>query len=475
MDMSERNALLRKIPSVERVLQDLQENGKYPRAFLLQEVRAYLHELRDKIATQGDTIPIEEAVLFYPDVLRLIEERLRIHYLPGLTRALNATGVILHTGLGRAVLPPQAIAMINENLRGYVVLEVDRETGERSQRDLAIRKILCMLTGAEDATVVNNNAGAVLLVLASLARNKEVIVSCGQLVEIGGSFRIPEVMRESGAQLVGVGCTNRTYISDYAKAISSNTAALLHVHTSNFRVVGFTQEVALPELSVLAHEKKVYLIQDAGSGAIRDLFSQGLSQEPLISESIASGVDIVTFSGDKLLGSCQAGIIVGKKVLIEKIRNHPLARALRVDKVTLAILETTLKSYLDDTHVVEDIPTVRMFCASVEEIKKRAEAIAEELRKYIGNCKIYAVPSVARAGSGAFPIEEIPSYAVTIQSDTLNITALAKSLRLNQPPIFGRVQNDTLFLDPRTLLPAEDEELIANVVKICQATSTSGN
>ena len=319
--------MLRKIPSVNRILEDI--GKEWSSSFFVREVRLHLSSLRKDI----------QKGVFHPELqdyrclLNQIKKRLHDAAKPKICRAFNATGVILHTGLGRAVLPSEAIHNICEQLKGFSVVEIDRDTGKRSQRDKPLRQLLTSLTGAEDATVVNNNAGAVLLTLATLACGKEVIVSRGQLVEIGGSFRIPDVMRQSGAHLVEIGCTNKTYLSDYEDAINEKTAAILQVHTSNYEIVGFSEEVSINHLAKLAHRKKIFCIQDAGSGAIGNYFPWGLGREPMISESIAQGVDVLTFSGDKLLGSCQAGIIVGKASLIQKIRSHPLARALRVDKI----------------------------------------------------------------------------------------------------------------------------------------------
>lgn len=458
-------SLLREIPSVDQVIRNLHDlHDQWSHSILVREIRAYLQLLRHKIRLrQIDHIPSGD------DIQQEIRKRLLKNVENKVTKALNATGVVLHTGLGRAVLPPQAIRNVLNQLRGYTVLEIDRETGKRSTRDKALRDLLCFLTGAEDATVVNNNAAAVLLVLATLAREKEVIVSRGQLVEIGGSFRIPDVMKESGARLVEVGCTNRTHLADYEKAISERTAALLHVHTSNFKILGFTEEVPLETLSSLAKRKNLYIVQDAGSGAIVDLYPWGNSEEPLIFESIKRGVDIITFSGDKLIGSCQAGIIVGKHALINKLRHHPLARAMRVDKVTLSILEATLKHYLEPETVHEHIPTIKMLLSELQEVKKRAQDIAKNIRARISYCCVDVIRAYAKVGSGAFPIQDLPSYAVSIKFSQLSIPLVAKLLRVNTPPVFGKIQNNSLIIHPRTLLPEEDNEIADIIVQICQS------
>lgn len=470
--MENDNSLLRQIPAVEALLQELREWAaayRIPHTRLVGEVRDYLRSLRRTIIENHTPGVVRDGRL---DTAMLLDElRQRIEYIaaPNICRAINATGVILHTGLGRAVLPPSALAALAQELGGYTVLEVDRESGERSQRDVAVKNLLCTLTGAEDATVVNNNAGAVLLMLAALARGREVIVSRGQLVEIGGSFRVPEIMSESGARLVEVGCTNRTHIADYASAITVNTAAILQVHTSNFKVVGFSKEVELTELAGLARKKGILLLQDAGSGVLLSTMKPcwGKSEEPIIGESITTGADIVAFSGDKLLGACQAGIIVGRHELIARIRKHPLARALRVDKVTLSLLESTLHCYLDPATCAQHIPTWQMLQASAESVRERAQEMAQALRARLERLQCEVVPSIARAGSGAFPVQEIASYAVAIRVTDLDIHMLARKLRLYRPPVFGRVHNDVLLLDPRTLLAGEDKEVVEIIDRVC--------
>jgi L-seryl-tRNA(Ser) seleniumtransferase len=464
--------LLRQIPAVETLLHSLRDvaaHHRIPHVQLVVICRGYLQELRSDILAGKRLAAVNSDALSFEAIVETLEQKIMQTATPKLCRALNATGVILHTGLGRAVLPPGAMTTLCSELQGYTVLEVERASGERSQRDVAVRELLCTLTGAEDATVVNNNAGAVLLLLAALARNKEVIVSRGQLVEIGGSFRVPEIMNESGARLVEVGCTNRTHLADYEQAISAHTIAILQVHPSNFKILGFSEEVALPQLATLAHTRNLLLFQDAGSGAMRTdmLPSWGKGEEPVISESIATGADIVTFSGDKLLGSCQAGIIVGKSSLIARLRKHPLARALRVDKITLSLLQSTLKYYLEPATCAQHIPTWQMMQVSADAIKTRAEQIAESLRIAVSGGQIEVVPTIARAGSGAFPVQEIPSYAVAIRTTSFDITMLAKQLRLYQPPVFGRICDNVLLLDPRTLLPGEDKEIVEIIGRVC--------
>lgn len=444
--------LLRKIPSVDKILKDLKNLYSCAPVYLSQEVRKYLQNLREKIE-QGEKVDISYSVL-----LEEIKEKIQKKVSPNVTRAINATGIVLHTGLGRAVLPVDAINALVKEISGYCVLEIDRETGKRSVRDIAIRDILCSLTQAQDATVVNNNAGAILLVLASLTRGKEVIVSRGQLVEIGGSFRVPEILAESGSELIEVGCTNCTHLRDYEKAISPKTGAILFVHTSNYQIQGFTQEVPLEDLADLARKKNILLLEDAGSGAMFDFSPWSLQGDPVVQESIQKGADVVSFSGDKLLGGCQAGFIIGKHDLIEKIRKHPLARALRVDKLTLCALESTLQIYREGNHL-ERIPALSMITAPLEIIQNRAEKIAFSLKANFPQIKISVVSSMCSPGSGSFPTKEIPSYAVCLELPS-KLTILEILLRKNTPPVFARVHKNCLLIEPRTLLPHEDMEVL---------------
>ena len=409
-----KSSLLQKIPRVDNLLEHFADTTLWTRSFLRHEIRHYLDQLRKKIIDGQTTPEIEGGKICRQNLQQQLVQKLEQVAYPGICRAINATGIILHTGLGRAVLPSSAFDAIWQNLQGYSVVEVDRNTGKRTIRDQALRRKLCFLTGAEDATVVNNNAGAILLVLSALSKGKEVIVSRGQLVEIGGSFRVPEIMEQSGAKLLEVGCTNRTHLADYEQAITSETTAILHVHSANFKIHGFTNEVALDRLANLAAAKGINLIEDAGSGAIIDFSAWGLQGDPIISQSIGAGADVVTFSGDKMLGACQAGIIVGKHAMIEKIRKHPLARALRVDKITLAILESTLELY-HQKDFLRQIPVLAMVTADSKQIKQRAEKIAENLRPTLTDCQISVTPSVALAGSGSFPTEPIASYAVLLK------------------------------------------------------------
>jgi len=379
---------------------------------------------------------------------------------PRLRHAINATGIILHTGLGRAVFAGRVVDSIAAELKGYSTLAIGRESGERIERDELVEPILAELTGAEAATVVNNNAGATMLVLAGLASQKEVIVSRGQLIEIGGSFRLPEVMVQSQARLVEVGATNRTHLKDYRNAITAETAALMRVHPSNYRIVGFTAEPALAELARLAHERQLLLIDDLGAGALLDLEQFGLPHEPTVRQSIEAGADVVLFSGDKLIGASQAGIIAGRKDLIGRLRKHPLMRALRVDKTCLLVLERTLHLFRDPDLLRREHPTYRMICAPREVLERRARALTEALAKSAPKVRAGVAPSVAYLGSGSLPTEAIPSLVVTVSAPGLSAAELARRLRLDEASIFGRIEGDVVRLDLRTITD-EDVPAIA--------------
>jgi len=370
---------------------------------------------------------------------------------PHVREAINATGIILHTGLGRAVLPAGVVDSMLGGLKGYCTLAVDRESGGRAERDELVEYILTELTGAEAATVVNNNAAATMLALAALAARKEVIVSRGQLIEIGGSFRLPEVMAQSGARLVEVGATNRTHLQDYQQAVTENTAAILRVHPSNYRVVGFTSEVALRQLAELAHGRHLLLLDDLGAGALVDLQPFGLPHEPTVRESIEAGADVVLFSGDKLIGAGQCGVIVGRKALIEKLRQHPLMRAVRVDKTCLMVLERTLQLFRDPSRLSSEHPTWRMICAPPEALKARAKKLARLISTEAPKAKTEIAESQAFLGSGSLPTEAIPSFVVTVGLPELSASELARQLRLDRACIFGRIENDRVCLDVRTL------------------------
>lgn len=371
-------------------------------------------------------------------------------------KVINGTGTILHTNLGRAPISIDAAERAKSIATGYSNLEFDLESGIRGSRYSHFEKIVSKITGAEAAMAVNNNAAAVLLILSSLAKDKEVIVSRGELVEIGGSFRVPDVMKQSGAKLVEVGTTNKTRLNDYEERISSETAALLKVHTSNYRIVGFTESVSIEELSDLGRKYNLPVIEDIGSGVLMDLTRFGLTYEPTVQHSIRAGVDILCFSGDKLLGGPQAGIIVGKKQYIDKIKKHPLNRALRIDKFTAALLESIFHEYIDQEKASENIPILKMMKMNNEDIRLRAEALAERLKEIKG-LNISVEECFSQIGGGALPLEKMKSHAVCIKPETMSCAAFERQLRHLEVPIIGRVVNDTFLIDLRTVLEGEDQ------------------
>lgn len=381
----------------------------------------------------------------------------------GVRRVINGTGVILHTGLGRAVLPAAAVQAIMRELTGYAAVEVDVESGKRGHRDETVRELLTMLLGCEHATVVNNNAAATMLALAAVARGKEVIVSRGQLVEIGGSFRVPDVMRESGCTLVEVGTTNRTYGRDYEAAITPQTAALMAVHTSNFRMIGFTEEPAIAELSALARKHNLPLLYDIGSGALLPDLSPALKDEPSAKQALDDGADLVLFSADKILGGPQGGIAAGKKELVEKMRRHPLFRAFRVDKLKLCALEATLRLYLDPARRDAAIPTLRAMSLPLSYLSEQAAALADRLTKAAPTLEAECRDDASRLGSGSLPERDLPTRVVALRHPKLSADDLGAKLRAHRPPIFTRIQDNRVLIDPRTLLDSDVEEIEAAV------------
>lgn len=437
------------MPSVDECLKSPYGQGwagSYPRRIVLRSIREVIEEKRREILSGNDP---DLSI----DVLAMeIEERIRRHSSFRLQPVINATGVIVHTNLGRSILSERAIENIVDVARSYSNLEYNIEQGKRGERYSHLREILVELTGAEDGIVVNNNASAVLLCLNTFAKDREVIVSRGELVEIGGSFRIPEVMRSSGAILREVGTTNKTHLRDYRDAFCGDTALLLKVHQSNYRVVGFTEEVSIDELVRLAGEFKVPVMADLGSGCMIDLKRYGIYGEPTVQEVIKAGVDIVCFSGDKLLGGPQAGIILGRGWMIQKIRKNPLLRALRVDKMTIAALEATFMQYLDEEGAIKEIPTMRMLLQPVGYIRRRARRLYSLLKRHEGlKADIQIIQETSRAGGGALPEIEVPTFAVSIKPQGLTVNALEKRLRHGRPPVITRIRGDRLLLDMRTV------------------------
>ena len=454
--------LLRAIPKVDEFLAWVADE-RYREAVPLavtapirlvkQVVREVLSSRREEIL-RGD---LTEKTLLAKDSLlnsfgRLLSEKMQ----PNFRRVINATGVVVHTNLGRSLLPDSAVRSIAEVAASYSNLEFDLRTGKRGSRYTLVEEILCDLTGAEAALVVNNNAAAVLLVLETLAAGREVIVSRGQLVEIGGSFRIPDVMAKSGASLVEVGATNRTHLADYERAITSQTAMLLKVHTSNYRMIGFTSEVPLVEMVSLARTHGLLCMEDLGSGCLIDLSSFGLLDEPTVSEVVSSGVDVVTFSGDKLLGGPQAGLIVGRGDIIARIKKNPLNRALRIDKFTLAGLEATLRQYYDEPSVCDKNPTLAMLSTPLELIVKKARRLLRQIKDALAeHCYTYLLNTQSRVGGGAMPEQDLPSKAVALKPFTMTVNDLEEGLRKQALPVIGRIENDQFVLDMRTVLDRE--------------------
>jgi L-seryl-tRNA(Ser) seleniumtransferase len=387
---------------------------------------------------------------------------------PSLRRVINATGVVVHTNLGRALLPQEAVDAVVTAASGYTDLEYSLARGARASRQDHVHDVLCTVTGAEDALAVNNNAAAVLLALAATARGGEVLVARGQLVEIGDGFRIPDILRESGAELVEVGTTNRTYLKDFEKAWTPRTRAVMRVHTSNYRIVGFTAEPALEELAGLAHAHDAVLVDDLGSGALAGLPLFG--EEPALTDSIAAGADIVTFSGDKLLGGPQAGVAVGRAAAIEAMRRHPLARALRIDKLDLAALDAVLRLYLDPARALERVPTLAALAAPLAEVRARAERLRDLLMgpgpgatAALPADRVALLDTVARAGAGALPVTEVPSVAVAVSVDG-DTDGVAAALRLGAPAVVCRLHDGRLLFDLRAVRDAELDELAGAVL-----------
>ncbi|HUS70521.1 MAG TPA: L-seryl-tRNA(Sec) selenium transferase [Anaerolineae bacterium] len=445
---------LRKLPSVERVLQDAQVQAaiaKNGRLLAVDIVRQVLDEARHEIEG-GQPCPSLEKLLD-----RVLTD-LATSGQPTLRRAINATGVIVHTNLGRAPLSEEARAAMDLVAQGYSNLEYDLATGSRGSRHAHAEELLRRLTGAGGGLLVNNNAGAILLVLTALARGRKVIISRGQLVEIGGGFRIPEVMLQSGAQLVEVGTTNRTHVGDYESAIDEEVALLMHVHYSNFKVLGFAQQVSLGELVDIASQHGLLVIEDLGSGCLLDTSPFGLAHEPTVQEAIAEGADLVCFSGDKLLGGPQAGIVVGRADLIAALKRHPLSRALRVDKTTIAGLQATLLHHLRQ-EATEKVPVWQMISLSLEEIQERAAAWRDRFEGWGVEAEV--IPGLSTVGGGSLPGETLPTRLVAVRVAAPD--RLAQRLRTGDPPVVGRIEGGQFILDPRTVLPGEGQDLLSAV------------
>jgi L-seryl-tRNA(Ser) seleniumtransferase len=447
-----RHEAFRELPPVNRLLAHPRTERllvRFNREYVVQGCRDILDELRRVIA-QGHVV--DPAALEIDAILDRLESRLSTAADARLQRVVNATGTVLHTNLGRALLAQAAVDAVLQAATQPVNLEYDLVQGQRGTREQVIEDLLMRLTGAEAATVVNNNAAAVLLALNTIASGKEVIVSRGELIEIGGAFRIPEIMARSGAILKEVGTTNRTHRSDYESAITDRTALLLKVHTSNYRIVGFVADVGLADLVALGREHQVAVMEDLGSGALVDLSRYGLPKEPLVADRIALGADIVTFSGDKVLGGPQAGLLAGRAEWVDAISRNPLHRALRCGKLTIAALEATLRLYLESPSIADDIPALRAFTRPLAEIENVARRALPALTSALGpGFRVSVQDATSQIGSGALPTDEIPTKALVVEHDFLGAHRIAGRFRQARPPIIGRVKDDWFLLDARTI------------------------
>jgi L-seryl-tRNA(Ser) seleniumtransferase len=466
---SPKQDLLSQLPAVEILLAEAESAGwtaGIPRRVLVDSVRAAVDRARAHLLESSDDKV--DSPLLRTTILADARQRTLSAVGPHYRKVINATGIILHTALGRAPLAANAVRQIEAELSGYSLLQADIATGERSKRDGRIETLLQQLTGAEAATVVNNNAAATVIALNTVGCGREVIVSRGQLVEIGGSFRLPDVMTASGVKLVEVGTTNKTHARDYEKAITPNTAAILRVHPSNYRISGFTAEVPLADLVQIGRAHGLVVIDDVGAGPLVDFSRFGFEKEPTLQESVQSGADLTTASADKLIGGSQGGIILGRGDLVQAIRKNPLARILRVGKLTLAALEATLLLFLDEARAMREVPTLRMLRRDLADIADQANRIAAAIGGKIPAAVVATVEGSSQMGSGSLPTQNLATKLVAVQSKRIEAGELAARLRAGSPPVFARVHKGDLLLDPRTLLDGEEETLIRAVVEALQ-------
>jgi len=457
----EKTSLLSELPSVDELLKGpdgMQWLASFPRTIVVQAIREIIAEARKKIVAG------EHPDISSPAMSSCISARIQKNSSFSLLPVINATGIVLHTNLGRAVLSERAVKNVIDVSRGYSNLEYDLDAGKRGKRHSHTTRILKQLTGAEDALIVNNNAAAVFLSLTTIAKDREVIVSRGELVEIGGSFRVPDVMAASGATLREIGTTNKTHLHDYRNALNEKTGLILKVHQSNYKITGFTEDVSIEHLTALGKEHGIPVMYDLGSGCLVDLKPYGIHEEPAVQEIMQSGADLVTFSGDKLLGGPQGGIIVGRQDLVERIRKNPLARAVRVDKMTIAAFEATLMDYLDPEKALQNIPVLRMLFQALETIKSRAKKIAAQLRRQSAATdialNIAVVRDSSKAGGGSLPEAEFDTYAVSIDPKHITVNELETRLRTGSLPIIARIKDNALLLDARTIQDQDIKELI---------------
>jgi L-seryl-tRNA(Ser) seleniumtransferase len=454
--MKDKKSILSSIPSVDELMRDKELErltGLYSRTAVVEGIREYLKEYRKYVMSLEKAEPdlINDSY-----IIKGIIEKIHGMMRSNLVNVVNATGVVLHTNLGRSPISGRLRDTLWNISSRYSNLEMDLESGERGSRYSHVEKLICKLTGAQAAMVVNNNAAAVMLVLSTIAKSREVVVSRGQLVEIGGSFRVPDVMEQSGAALVEVGTTNKTHLSDYERAVNENTAALMKVHTSNYRILGFTSEVETEDMVALGRKLGLPVIEDLGSGLLVDLTEYGLPYEPTVQQAVKAGMDVVTFSGDKMLGGPQAGIIAGKKEYIDKMKKNPLTRAIRIDKLTLAALEGTLRLYTDKELALKEIPVLRMLTYDSEELNKRARRLGVRLKKSIGAMAAIGVEDeFSEVGGGSMPLHKMPTKVVAIKPKTVSLTQLEEKLRAYKTPVVARIGRDRLMLDIRTIMDDE--------------------
>lgn len=462
-----KKSLFSMLPSVDEVLgasKIVEISKEYPRSLILESIREAIDLKRKEIVRLKE----EEVNKFNLNDEEIVESalnRLRINYSLSLKKVINATGTVVHTNLGRSLLSEAFKDDLWEAASRYSNLEYNLEKGERGSRYDHLTNTIKRLTKAEDVLVVNNNAAAVLLVLSTLAKDKEAIVSRGELVEVGGSFRIPSIMELSGAKLVEVGATNKTHLKDYENAINEDTSVLMKVHTSNYRILGFTESVEIDELSEIGRKHNIPVIEDLGSGVFIDLSKYGLSYEPTVLDSISKGADIVTFSGDKMLGGPQAGIIVGKKEYIDKMKKNQLTRALRVDKLTIFALEATLRMYLDEEKAIKEIPTLRMLTYKIEELEEKAKKLLNIIDQLKLDADICIEDGLSQVGGGSMPLETIKTKVISIMPKIMNVSALEKKLRLGEANIIARVYDNKYVLDVRTIFDDEYEIIVNELNK----------
>ena len=461
-----KNMLYRSIPKVDVLLENqdivtLIEN--HHRDVVVDVIREEIDKLRNFIKENDDVNLIETKINNLIENIKISTEKV---YSYNIKKVINGTGTILHTNLGRAIISRKHADYLSEVVTSYSNLEYNLEEGKRGERYSHFEKLICKITGAEAAMAVNNNAAAVMLVLSSMAAEREVIVSRGELVEVGGKFRIPDVMKSSNAHLVEIGTTNKTHLEDYEDAISENTGAFLKVHTSNFKILGFTESVSIEELCKLGREKDIPVIEDIGSGVLIDLSKYGLEYEPTVQDSIKAGVDVVSFSGDKLLGGPQAGIIVGKKKYIDKMKKNPLTRAFRIDKFTATILEMIFHEYLNEEDAIKNIPVLSLITKDLKEIEKNANALFNKIENLENVADINVEDTFSQIGGGSLPAERIKSKSVTIMPKNISTQSLEAKLRAGKNPVVGRISEEKLILDMRTVLEDEIDILAQKLIDI---------